>query len=60
MLAQQKYNLTYQLDRYNEEFSPMCVYIPTNDILFKLMRATIGVDKVQDIWIFNEGYQSYN
>ena len=38
----------------------MCVYIPTNDVLFKLMRATIGVDKVEDIWIFNEGYQSFN
>lgn len=37
----------------------MCVYLPTNDVLFKLMRASIGLDKVEDVWIYNKGYSGY-
>lgn len=34
----------------------MCVYIPSNEILFKLMKACIGCDKIEDLWIFNKKY----
>ena len=39
-------NLTYSLDRYQEEFSPMCLYIPNTPLMFKMMKACIGVERV--------------
>ena len=53
------YDFTYQISRYHEDWSPMAVYIPSNDVLFKMMRATIGVTRVEDLWIYNPGYSSY-
>ena len=48
-----KTNLTYHLDRYVEECSPMCVYIPNRALLWKMMRACIGVSDVGDLWIYH-------
>ena len=31
----------------------MCVYIPSSLVLFKLMRACVGVEDVKELWIYN-------
>ena len=46
-------NLIYDVDRYLEEMSPMCVYIPSRELIFKMMRACVGCTKVEDLWIYN-------
>ena len=30
--------------------SPLCVYIPTKEIMFKIQRACIGVKKAEELW----------
>lgn len=59
MSGAKTYTLTYHLKRYHEDCSPMCVYIPSNDVLFKLMRATIGVTSAEEMWMYNSGYSSF-
>ena len=44
-------NLAYRAERYHSGF-PSCLYLPSNDVLFKLMRACIGVERIQDLWIY--------
>ena len=34
----------------------MCIYLPTKAVLFQLMRACLGVYKVEDLW-FNQGVE---
>lgn len=45
-------SLTYPPARYHEDHSPMCIYIPSNQVLFKMMRAAIGVSRAEDTWIY--------
>ena len=40
----------YGETRYIKGFSPYCIYIPTKDVMFKLMRACVGVKHVEDLW----------
>ena len=47
------------MERYKEDMSPSCVYIPSNDVLFKMMKATIGSKVIKDLWIYNPGYSSH-
>ena len=47
-----KANLVYDLKRYSEDYSPMCVYIPNRPLMFKMMKACIGVERVQDLWMY--------
>jgi len=35
---------------YIEGFSPMVKYFPTDEMFFKLMRASIGVNDITKIW----------
>ena len=42
--------LVYRSDRYVEEYSPKVLYIPSKLILFKLMRACIGITKKDQLW----------
>ena len=44
----------YRPHRYMKGNSPYCVYIPNKDIMFKLMRACLKVDEVEDLWCFSE------
>ena len=53
-----KINLTYDFDRYDEGASPMTVYYPSPDLLFKLMKACIGCDNIKDLWIYNEDFNA--
>ena len=36
-------DLVYEECRYVEKYSPYCIYIPKKDLMFKMMRACIGV-----------------
>lgn len=49
-------DLAYDIDRYLEHSSPMSVYIPAPDLLFKMMRACIGCQSIKDLWIYNETF----
>ena len=42
--------LVYAESRYMEGLSPLCVYIPNKDIMFKIMRACIKVAQPADLW----------
>ena len=48
--------LIYPRDRYTSEHSPMTIYIPTREIMFKMMRACLGCKNVEDLWIFHEDH----
>ena len=39
-----------------EDCSPMCVYIPSNEVMFKMMKACLEVEKVEDLWMYSEKY----
>ena len=47
-------DLVYPVPRYHDDRSPMCLYIPSPLMLFKLMRACIGVEKITELWIYNQ------
>ena len=40
----------YRLDRYEEGNSPKMLFYPSRRLLFKMMRATIGVKKKEELW----------
>jgi hypothetical protein len=40
----------YHESRYNKQNSVLCVYIPRKEIMFKLMRACLGVQSVDQLW----------
>ena len=48
------YDLVYHKSRMTALMSPMCNYIPSNEITFKMMRACIGLFAKEDLW-FNQG-----
>lgn len=43
----------YPETRMIDGFSPTVIYIPSREIMFKMMRACIGVTDPKDLWIFN-------
>jgi len=45
-------NLVYHLHRYIDDCSPMCVYLPSNEVMFKMMKACLYVQRVEDLWIY--------
>ena len=40
----------YRLNRYVQEYSPNAIYFPSKMVLFKIMRACIGVDDPKKLW----------
>lgn len=46
-----KDDYAYAESRLIKGFIPTVVYVPTKEMMFKMMRACIGVTKVQDLWI---------
>ena len=48
-----KVGLAYKIGRYNDDESPTCIYLPTRQLLFKMMRACIGVEEPEELWIYN-------
>jgi hypothetical protein len=49
-------DLAYPVKCFNEETSPSCVYIPSCEIMFKLMKACVGCSTPEDLWIFKMEY----
>lgn len=45
--------------RYRKGFSPHAIYIPTQEMMIKIMRACIGVKRPADLWI-NCAYNTAN
>ena len=37
---------------YNPDIIPPCYFMPTKALLFKMMKACIGVYRVEDLWIY--------
>ena len=46
-------DLVYPFASYAEE-SPACIWIPRIELMFKLMRACLGVTDEKDLWMFKE------
>ena len=47
-------SLIYPVDRYDEEVSPLAIYIPSASILFKMMKCCVGVTDVSQLWIYSD------
>ena len=41
----------YAPSRYSPDYSPLLIYIPKKEVMFKMMRACIGVKCTSDLWI---------
>ena len=50
-------DLVYRGDRYNQENSPVVTYFPSKLVLYKLMRACIGVETVEDLWFNQDNFK---
>ena len=48
--------LAYHESRYIPGFSPYVTYVPSKEVMFKLMRACIGVTDAEDLWINGKGF----
>ena len=46
--------MAYVDSLYSKDRSPMCVYMPSNAVLFKIMRACIGCENIEDLWISSD------
>lgn len=40
----------YHPDQYVYNMSPRCIFFPRKEILFKMMRATLGVRNTDELW----------
>lgn len=45
-------DLVYPKSKYVLEGSPKCSYIPTKAVMFKMMRACVEVQAIEDIWFY--------
>lgn len=43
-------DLVYANSRYKINERPVFVYFPSAEVLFKIMRACIGIEKEEDLW----------
>lgn len=50
--------LIYHESRYYYDSSPMTIFIPSKLIMIKIMRACIGIDRVENLWIYD--YSEWN
>ena len=44
------HNLVYRRIVFDQPHSPACIYLPSKAVIFKLMRACIGVESPRDLW----------
>ena len=47
--------LCYAETRLIPKRCPTVIYVPSKEMMFKMMRACIGVKKKEDLWIYNQG-----
>ena len=52
-------HLVYHEKRYNPDESPKHVYVPTKELMFKMIRASIGITDIHDLW-FNESLECHS
>jgi hypothetical protein len=45
-------NLIYDKKKYVENYPPKVTYIPSEEIMFKIMRSLINCKKIEDFFIF--------
>jgi len=45
--------LVYHESRYDYDESPAILYIPSKLVMLKMMRACIGVDKKENLWMYD-------
>ncbi len=43
-------DLVYPPNSYIEDYVPQFVYIPSDKMMFKIMRACIGLTNPEDLW----------
>lgn len=46
-------HLVYHESRYEYNSPPVIIYIPSKLVMIKMMRACIGVDKKELLWVFD-------
>ena len=55
-ITEDQTQLVYPESRYLIDSQPACIYLPTNDMILTMMRASILVEKPEDLWINNQGF----
>ena len=43
--------LVYRGNRYEKDNSPNMLIIPSRMVMFKIMRACVGVKTIEDLWV---------
>ena len=46
--------LVYDRNRYDPDNSPLMIYVPSREMLFKMMKACIDVDSIYELWIYDD------
>ena len=44
-------NLIYPMNRYYDSQSPTPIFVPTSEVLFKMMKACVDIKKEEELWI---------
>jgi len=47
-------DLVYQRSRFDPRYSPYVVYLPSDEVMFKMMRACLRCQEAQDLWVVPE------
>ena len=47
-------HLVYDQKIYQYDYCPLIIFIPSKLVLVKMMRACIGVDKKENLWIYSK------
>jgi len=47
-------DLVYHPSRYDPHYAPYVVYLPTDEVMFKMMRACLRCQEAQDLWVVPE------
>ena len=55
-IPQSALDFVYPKTRLSEQRSPLTIYLPTKEVMLKLMRACIGVQAIDQLW-FNQKEQ---
>ena len=42
--------LVYPKSRFTKEHTPMIIYIPSREMMIKIMRASMGCQRIEDLW----------
>jgi hypothetical protein len=48
-----RFKFVYQDHRYTPDHSPFMIYIPSRHVMVKLMRSCLGIQSLDEFWIYN-------